>query len=109
MAMNACTKLVVVPVLKGFDSLLEMVELAKKVDVNIDFNRVEVLANYHFGGYAKSERALDKFVKSFNSQSKFNIEPVYTAKAMFAMNEYLSKVQGKKKALFVHTGGLFNV
>jgi hypothetical protein len=25
------------------------------------------------------------------------------------MNEYLSKVQGKKKALFVHTGGLFNV
>jgi 1-aminocyclopropane-1-carboxylate deaminase len=98
MAMNACTKLVVVPVLKGFDSLLEMVELAKKVDVNIDFNRVEVLANYHFGGYAKSERALDKFVKSFNSQSKFNIEPVYTAKAMFAMNEYLSKVQGKKKS-----------
>jgi 1-aminocyclopropane-1-carboxylate deaminase len=66
------------------------------------------LANYHFGGYAKSERALDKFVKSFNSQSKFNIEPVYTAKAMFAMNEYLSKVQGKKKkpSLFIQEDSL---
>jgi len=109
MAMAVCTKLVVVPVLKGFDSLLEMEKLAKKVNVKIDFNKIEVLADYHFGGYAKSERALDLFVKSFNSQSQFNIETVYTAKVMFAMNEYLAKIKGNKKALFVHTGGLFNV
>ena len=111
MAMAAKTKLIVVPVLKGFDSVKEMKKLAEKVNVKIHEDRIEVLADYHFGGYAKSSTSLDQFVDSFNTntQYQFNIEPVYTGKVMFAMQNYLAKVKGKKKALFVHTGGLYNL
>ena len=109
MAMSPRSKLVVVPVLKGFDSLGEMEKLAKQVNLKIDFNRVEVLNEYHFGGYAKSSIDLDQFVHSFNGQYQFKIEPVYTGKVMFAMQSYLSKVKGNKKALFIHTGGLHNL
>ena len=109
MAMAAKTKLVVVPVLKGFDSVMEMKKLAEKVDVKLDEDRVEVLADYHFGGYAKSSTSLNQFVDSFNTQYQFNIEPIYTGKVVFAMQRYLAKVKGNKKALFVHTGGLYNL
>ena len=109
MAMSPRSKLVVVPVLKGFDSLGEMGKLAKLVDMKIDFNRVEVLNDYHFGGYAKTSRDLDVFVDSFNRHYPFNIEPIYTGKVMFAMQAFLTKIKGNKKALFVHTGGLFSI
>lgn len=109
MAMSPRSKLVVVPVLKGFDSLGEMEKLAKLVDMKIDFNRVEVLNEYHFGGYAKTSRDLDVFVDSFNRHYPFNIEPIYTGKVMFAMQAFLAKIKGNKKALFVHTGGLYNI
>tara|TARA_B100001287_G_scaffold225876_1_gene195486 strand:- start:10703 stop:11506 length:804 start_codon:yes stop_codon:yes gene_type:complete len=109
MAMDSKTKLVVVPVLKGFDSVMEMKKLAEKVNVKLDENRVEVLADYHFGGYAKSSTILNQFVNRFNFQNQFNIEPTYTGKVMFAMQSYLSKIKGNKKVLFVHTGGLFNI
>ena len=109
MAMSPRSKLVVVPVLKGFDSLGEMEKLAKLVDMKIDFNRVEVLSEYHFGGYAKTSRDLDVFVDSFNRHYPFNIEPIYTGKVMFAMQAFLAKIKGNKKALFVHTGGLYNI
>ena len=109
MAMAAKTKLIVVPVLKGFDSVMEMKKLAEKVDVKLDEDRVEVLADYHFGGYAKSSASLNQFVDCFNTQYQFNIEPIYTGKVVFAMQRYLAKVKGNKKALFVHTGGLYNL
>ena len=109
MAMAAKTKLIAVPVLKGFDSMMEMKKLAEKVDVKVDEDRVEVLADYHFGGYAKSSTSLNQFVDSFNTQYQFNIEPIYTGKVVFAMQKYLAKVKGNKKALFVHTGGLYNL
>ena len=109
MAMSPRSKLVVVPVLKGFDSLGEMEKLAKLVDMKIDFNRVEVLNEYHFGGYAKTSRDLDVFVDSFNRHYPFNIEPIYTGKVMFAMQAFVEKIKGNKKALFVHTGGLYNI
>ena len=109
MAMSPRSKLVVVPVLKGFDSLGEMEKLAKQVNLKIDFNRVEVLNEYHFGGYAKSSSELDVFVDSFNRHYPFNIEPIYTGKVMFAMQAFVAKIKGNKKALFVHTGGLYNL
>ena len=109
MAMSPRSTLVVVPVLKGFDSLMEMKKLAEKVNARLDLDRVEVLADYHFGGYAKSSIDLDQFVHSFNGQYQFKLEPVYTGKVMFAMQSYLSKVKGNKKALFIHTGGLYNL
>lgn len=99
-------KLIVVPVLKGFDSELEMSSIIGKEFLKFK-NQLIVLNEYHFGGYAKSNDALNQFVDDFNRQNAFEIEPVYTGKAMFALVDFLkSKVVRNKKVLFVHTGGL---
>ncbi len=107
-AMSNKTKLIVVPVLKGFDAISEMQFLAQTTGVSFDKNRVEVLNQYHFGGYAKTTDELDKFINSFNNQSQFIVEPTYTGKALYALNEFLAKQEGTKKVLFVHTGGLYH-
>ena len=107
-AMSKRSKLVVVPVLKGYDTIYEMERLAKKAGICLDSNRVEVLDQYHFGGYAKSNDTLDDFTSRFNALEQFQIEPTYTAKVLYALNDYLKKQKGVKKVLFVHTGGLFH-
>jgi 1-aminocyclopropane-1-carboxylate deaminase len=71
-------------------------------------NQLIVLNDYHFGGYAKSNDILNLFVADFNSQNTFEIEPIYTGKAMFALIDFLkSEDIHNKKVLFVHTGGLY--
>jgi 1-aminocyclopropane-1-carboxylate deaminase len=70
-------------------------------------NQLIILNNYHFGGYSKSNEVLNQFVTDFNNQNSFEIEPIYTGKAMFALVDFLkeNKIRNKK-VLFVHTGGL---
>jgi 1-aminocyclopropane-1-carboxylate deaminase len=100
-------KLIVVPVLKGFDSELEMSSIISKEELLKIKNQLIVLNNYHFGGYAKSNDVLNLFVDDFNRQNTFEIEPIYTGKAMFALLDFLkTKDIRNKKVLFVHTGGL---
>jgi 1-aminocyclopropane-1-carboxylate deaminase len=68
-----------------------------------------VLDEFHFGGYAKTTDELLNFISDFNNQNIFEIEPVYTGKAMFALVHYLiANNIRNKKVLFVHTGGLSN-
>jgi 1-aminocyclopropane-1-carboxylate deaminase len=103
-------KMIVVPVLKGFDSLKEM-----KTLLGNEFERLKdkliVLDQFHFGGYAKTNSELIFFVDKFNETNNFQIEPVYTGKVMFALNKWIESVNFKenKKVLFVHTGGLTNL
>jgi 1-aminocyclopropane-1-carboxylate deaminase/D-cysteine desulfhydrase-like pyridoxal-dependent ACC family enzyme len=75
--------------------------------------QVQVLNDFHHGGYAKTTPELLNFTEQFNATNQFPIEPVYTAKALFALQSYLSNEQSKntpnpepKKILFVHTGGV---
>jgi 1-aminocyclopropane-1-carboxylate deaminase/D-cysteine desulfhydrase-like pyridoxal-dependent ACC family enzyme len=119
-ALPPSTKLLVIPVLKGFDSISEMQTLAHVAHQNphtahlqFPLQQVQVLDNYHHGGYAKTTPELLNFTEQFNATNQFPIEPVYTAKALFALQSYLSAEQSintqnpePKKILFVHTGGI---
>ncbi len=118
------TQLFVVPVLKGFDSLTEMQALASKAQKNpltaqLQFNwkQITILDTYHHGGYAKTTPELLNFTSSFNATQQFLIEPTYTAKALFALQDLLQKEDPQllnstnsnsdsKRILFVHTGGI---
>jgi len=103
------SKLIVVPVLKGFDSYLEMSKINNSEEFIMLSKQLIVLSDYHFGGYAKTTSELIAFVENFNAQNTFEIEPIYTGKAMFALVEYLKTNSiSNKKVLFVHTGGLSN-
>ncbi len=120
----ATTQLFVVPVLKGFDSLSEMQSLAYTAKYNpltahLQFNwkQVSILDTYHHGGYAKTTPELLHFTSTFNSTQQFPIEPTYTAKALFALEDLLKKQDPQlnnptnstsepTRILFVHTGGI---
>jgi len=108
-SLNPNTKLIVVPVLKGFDSIGEMKRLASKCELPFDVSRIVILDQYHFGGYAKTNMHLNQFVSDFNNSNTFNIEHTYTGKALFALNDFIKskKIEGKS-ILFIHTGGLAN-
>ena len=106
------TNLWVVPSLKGFNSLLEMKQLFsrsgfEKEAINDWLERVEVLSDYHFGGYAKYTNELLDFIELFYSETGVALDPIYTGKAMFGLLEELKK-RGVNNAriLFIHTGGL---
>jgi 1-aminocyclopropane-1-carboxylate deaminase len=102
-------KMIVVPVLKGFDSILEMKSLLGN-DCQFENlkEKVIVLDQFHFGGYAKTNAELDLFVEQFNEMNDFSIEPVYTGKVIYALSKWLKSINRdkNKKVLFVHTGGL---
>lgn len=106
------TKLYVVPVLKGFDSLQEMNDLALRAAQNpctahfqFSFDQVVVLDRFHHGGYAKTSPELLAFAEAFTSTAQFPIETTYTAKVLFALAEQLVHLK-EQKVLFIHTGGV---
>ena len=104
------SKLIVVPVLKGFDVLNEMRQL-----LNDDFlfdslsSKIIIWDNFHHGGYAKTSEELLTFIDEFHSMNDFQIEPVYTGKLFYALNDFLSKENDflvGKNVLALHTGGI---
>lgn len=67
--------------------------------------------HYHFGGYAKTQATLINFIKDFTSATGILIDPVYTAKTLYAILDLASKNNflNGTKILMIHTGGLFGL
>jgi 1-aminocyclopropane-1-carboxylate deaminase len=67
--------------------------------------------DYHFGGYAKTTPELIDFIKSFSKTTGILLDPVYTSKTLFAIQDLAQKNTFKKgaKVLMIHTGGLFGI
>jgi 1-aminocyclopropane-1-carboxylate deaminase len=100
------TQFHLVPALKGGSFLKEDIKpllLSEKEYVIHD--------EYHFGGYAKTQPALLKFIKDFTQQTGLLIDPVYNSKTLFAIQDLASKNYFPKNSsvLMIHTGGLFGI
>lgn len=103
-------KLIVVPVLKGFDVQKEMRHLLQD-DVLFDSlqSKLIIWDTYHHGGYAKTSPELLTFIDEFHVHNHFQIEPVYTGKVFYALKDVLTKEKELfvgKNVLVVHTGGV---
>ncbi|WP_316768493.1 1-aminocyclopropane-1-carboxylate deaminase/D-cysteine desulfhydrase [Pedobacter frigiditerrae] len=100
------TQLNVIPVLKGGEFIEK--EISK---YESDLNKLNLHTDYHFGGYAKTKPELLKFIKIFSAETGMLIDPVYTAKMFFAINDLYNKNFFKKEAriLAIHTGGLLGI
>ena len=83
-------KLIVIPVLKGFDVRKEMRHLLQD-DAMFDAHQSKLIIwdEFHHGGYAKTSQELMSFVDDFHRINDFRIEPVYTGKVFFALNDVL--------------------
>lgn len=100
------TQLNVIPVLKG----AEFIE-TEILKYELDLSKLALHYDYHFGGYAKTKPALLQFIKSFTAATGMLIDPVYTAKMFYAINDLANKNYFKKdaKILAIHTGGLLGI
>ncbi len=112
LALRENERLDVIPVLKGFDSLGTMRELLGYAAFEPEFvnelmAKVTVHGGFHFDGYAKVTEELIGFIRSFYAETGLKLDPVYTAKTMFALKELLEKggLDGET-IVFLHTGGL---
>jgi 1-aminocyclopropane-1-carboxylate deaminase len=92
-----------IPVLKGGDFIHDEVYKIYPNDPGTTLH-----TGYHFGGYAKTKPELLRFIEKFVSNTGIMIEPTYTGKLFFAVNDLISQDYFKPNAriLVIHTGGL---
>ena len=66
--------------------------------------QTHILSDYHWGGYAKFDENLISFIEKIWSKYKLPLDPIYTAKSLYACLEHSQKSKGK--ILWIHTGGI---
>ncbi|MFC1222862.1 1-aminocyclopropane-1-carboxylate deaminase/D-cysteine desulfhydrase [Pedobacter sp. BG31] len=100
------TKLHIIPVLKGASFIRE--EIAQYTPMS---DHLKLHLDYHFGGYAKTTPALISFIRNFTAKSGLLLDPVYTAKMFYAIQDLAKQgIIGKQeKVLAIHTGGLMGL
>lgn len=67
-----------------------------------------LLTEFHGGGYAKSNSEIVLKTKQFESQFQIQLDPIYTAKLVWAFNTLLEQnhFQPGQKIILYHSGGL---
>ena len=90
----------------GF-SALKTDYLKKEITDLVKGDNWEIILNYHFGGYAKVNARLIKFMNDFSKKNKIYLDPVYTGKLVFGIFDLVEQgyFPEKSKILAVHTGG----
>lgn len=71
-------------------------------------NNWNLLTEYHAGGYAKTTPELLKMMQDFESEFSILLDPVYTAKMVYAFYDQLAsqKIKPGSTVILLHTGGL---
>lgn len=69
---------------------------------------LQLLTDYHFGGYAKHKPELSNFMQDFEQKHGIPLEHVYTGKMLYGLYDLIKKGFFKKETTIVaiHTGGL---
>jgi 1-aminocyclopropane-1-carboxylate deaminase len=90
----------------GVPVLLNATEQMNKLaEMNTSHYKLE--AGYEWGGYARCNMELMRFIIQETHALNIIFDPVYTAKAWWAANQMLdaNRFNAGEKVLFVHTGG----
>ncbi|MGY6276708.1 1-aminocyclopropane-1-carboxylate deaminase/D-cysteine desulfhydrase [Methylomonas sp. MgM2] len=101
------TKLIGVAALKGAEFLKADVS-QMRFESNCPEREWTILLDYHFGGFAKKTAELLEFMQAFQAGHAIPVEPVYTAKALYAVYDLLQKgcFKSGQRIVVLHTGGL---
>lgn len=87
---------------------------ALKADLSVDIAKFAqqdnwvLVADYHFGGYAKVNEELVAFINDFYAKTNIPLDPVYTGKAVFGVIDLIERgyFPDDSRILMIHTGGL---
>jgi 1-aminocyclopropane-1-carboxylate deaminase/D-cysteine desulfhydrase-like pyridoxal-dependent ACC family enzyme len=105
--LNGLAKAIGVAVLKGDFHVAEVEHWLDRVGMQ-ELKNWSIETGYHFGGYAKYDWELIKFINSFRINYGIQLDPIYTGKMMFALFDLIAKGAFEKDSqiLAIHTGGL---
>ena len=95
-------------ILKGDDYIeQEINNFLGNANTSRQFNWA-INTDYHFGGYAKTNRQLNSFIMEFYSKYNIQLEPVYTGKMFYGLFDLIKQdyFEAETKILAIHTGGL---
>lgn len=100
-ASSANQKILGFPALKGDFLRKDISKFANK-------SNWDLITDYHFGGYAKINKALISFINDFKAEYNIQLDPIYTGKMLFGIMDLIEKGFFDKgsKILAIHTGGL---
>lgn len=75
--------------------------------ISNNYNNWQLYKDDVFGGYGKYNDELLAFIESIKQQASIPLEPIYTGKAMYRLQQLLKQGEFEsKRILFIHTGGL---
>lgn len=99
-------KLVGISSMKGNSSLKN--EIINLVGIERPEASLEVIHDYHFGGYGKHPLPLIDFINHIYSQHNLPLDIVYTSKTLFAIKDLTRKdfFEPGSRVLMIHSGGL---
>lgn len=102
---SASEKIVSVPVLKGMTDIEDRISFCGAAG---KIGQLQILNNYHFGGYAKKTPELLTFMNSIWNKYQLPTDFVYTAKMMYAVFDQIKNdcFASGANLLCLHTGGL---
>ena len=106
--LNCAHALVGISALKGARDLHARVELAL-ADAGLQAALPwEINHEYHCGGFARADTALQSFMLEFERVQGLALEPVYSGKALYGVHAQLASGawSAAEPVLFIHTGGL---
>lgn len=95
-------------VLKGAYFLNENVNSLLKTSLAKRKNNWQIIFDYHFGGYAKINSELLKFISEFESKHSIKLEPIYSGKMLFGIYDLIRKnfFSKNSKIIALHNGGM---
>jgi len=101
-------KAIGVPVLKGANFLIKEIWEYIKNYSGTEYSNWELKLDYHFGGFAKTKRQLIEYMLEFERINNILLDPIYTAKMIYAIYDMIQKGELKKgtRVVALHTGGL---
>jgi len=105
-AAPAVTEVRVIAVLKGAGFLRQ--EIAGYLNNTVETADWQLFDEYHFGGYAHLTPQLVAFMDRFEALHQIPLEPVYTAKMLYALYDQVRSglIPAGSRVLAIHTGGL---
>lgn len=93
--------------IKGYSALKGTFQqqLVKQYSARTNFS---ITDSYCFGGYAKIDESLVRFINTFRQEHGVLLDPVYTAKMMYGILDDVEqgRIPKNTRILAIHTGGL---
>lgn len=70
--------------------------------------KIQILNQYHFGGYGKHNEDLLDFIRWFYKEFQIPLDPVYTGKMVYGVLDQIKNrlIPSGSKVLLLHTGGI---